>query len=47
LPFDRWPSAAVTSAAIERHRIIASPALTEAAIPDDLDAVAVLECPLQ
>src|SRR5439155_15082508 len=47
LPFDVWPSAAVASAAIEPHCIVASPALAETAVPDDLDAVAVLECPLQ
>src|SRR5207245_2808674 len=47
LPFDVWPRAAVASAAIEPHSIVALAALAEAAISDDLDAVAVRECPLQ
>src|SRR2546427_10635467 len=41
------PRAAVASAAIEPHSIVALAALAEAAISDDLDAVAVRECALQ
>src|SRR5437660_11838325 len=46
-PVDMEPRAAVASAAIEPYSIVALAALAEAAISDDLDAVAVRECPLQ
>jgi len=47
LPFDVGVRAAVAQAAIKPHRIVALPALAEAAIPNHLDAVAVRKCLLQ